>query len=336
MSNQEFLPFYERVANRISNQYIVGRVLVCAILGLAFLVPHYAVLIWNREKLTDWSWFLGLLIAAAMLCLYQATYSLNKLFPEMDARLPKTDKEVYLSPLKKRLSDRKFIYCGIAFGFLNCAFGYSFGLPYSKLPLVITILLGYFLAGFVCGMAVWGIYGVFEPIKVFSRKARESFDFTAPDHCGGTAFLGDALIIFSSVTLIVGVMISIYILKTDWQRQNTAWVMALKMAWIIFPYACSVLVLIGPALPINGELADYKTQTEFDFQNYLARVRANLENEVAADKRKDLREHYEFQQNRRKELHAMRTWPFSLRADIKYGVTFFVNSAAHYLLGKTH
>jgi hypothetical protein len=327
-ADQKFLPFYERIANRCGGD-IAGRIVVSALLGSAFLVPHYVGNWLVGKKVNDWSWFLGVLITTAMLCLYYATHALETMFPEMNTRLGPNGADVYMSPLKKTLSDAKFIVAGIFFGSLNCGIGYLFGLPYLKYPGFVTILIGYFLAGFVCGMAVWGIYGVFAPIKAYSINARPSFDFSSPDRCGGTGFLGDALIVFSSVTLIAGVMISIYILKTDWGRDHTWWGMLMEGIWIIFPYVGSLIVLIAPAVPINQELREYKLEQEVNLKEHLIEIRRRLESESAYDVRKDLREDHEFQQNRRKDLHAMRTWPFGLGANLKYLSVVATNLVAH-------
>jgi hypothetical protein len=333
MSDQKFLPFYERIANRCGGE-IVGRVVVSTLLGLAFLVPHYLGSWLVGKNVNDWSWFLGVLITTAMLCLYYATHTLETLFTEMNTRLGPKREDVYMPPIKEKLSDAKFIIAGIFFGSLNCGVGYLLGLPYLECPGVVTILIGYFLAGFVCGMAVLGIYGVFAPIKAYSVNARPSFDFTSPDHCGGTGFLGNALIVFGSVTLIVGVMISVYILKTHWKRTHTWWVILIEGIWIIFPYICSLLALIAPAVPVNKQLRAYKIEEEIIIKKRLTQIQKALENQggTPAD-RKDLREDYEFQQNRRKDLHGMRTWPFALGAGLKYLSVVVVNLIAHVSAG---
>jgi len=333
MADQKFLPFYERIANRCGGD-ITGRIVVSTLLGSAFLVPHYVGSWLFSKNVNDWSWFLGVLITTAMLCLYYATHTLEAMFPEMDTRLGPKGEDVYMPPLKKKLSDAKFIVAGIFFGSLNCVVGYLFGLPYSEYPGVVTILIGYFLAGFVCGMAVWGIYGIFAPIKAYSLNARPSFDFTSPDHCGGTGFLGNALIVFGSVTLIAGVMISIYVLKTHWRKNHTWWVMLIEGIWIIFPYMCSLVALIVPAVPINKQLREYKIDEEIIIKKRLTQIRQALGNQGGSPAdRKDLREDYEFQQNRRKDLHGMRTWPFGLGADLKYLSVVVTNLVVHVSAG---
>lgn len=336
MDNQKFLPFYERLARRIPG-YIVGRVVVSGLLGFAFLTAHYVSIgnqVFGKERFHDWSWFLSILISTAMLCLYYATHTLRTMFPKMDTLLGPDGNEVYMRPLANKLSNSKFIFVGLLFGLSNCGFGYAFGLPYSEGPARLTILGGYFLAGFVCGMAVWGICGVAVATDAFSGKAKRSFDFTSPDHCGGTLFFGDAFTKFASVTLIVGVMISVYILKTQWTRDNTWWVMSLKAIWIVFPYIASLVALIGPAVPINKQLGEYKIEQEIILKKRLTEIHEALEKSGGPADRKDLREDYEFQQNRRKDLHAMRTWPFGLGADLKYLFVFVTNSFVHRYLSK--
>src|SRR5207247_1249361 len=96
------------------------------------------------------------------------------------------------------------------------------------------------------------------------------------------------------------------------------WVMLIKSIWVIFPYVCSFVALIALAVPINKELREYKIEQELELKKRLIGIRERLENEPASNERKDLRENYEFQQNRRKDLYAMRTWPFSLGANLKY------------------
>ena len=78
-------------------------------------------------------------------------------------------------------------------------------------------------------MAVFAIYGLLVAFKAFPRKLKRCLDFTAPDRCGGIAFVGEALVVFSSVTLIAGVMISVYILKADWTRDDTWWITAVRL-----------------------------------------------------------------------------------------------------------
>jgi len=330
--DQKFEPFFERITRRISADTITNRLVVSVLIGLPFLALHYYLPSLGEKEINDWSWFLGLLITTAMLCVYYATYTLENLFREMNARLSPAE-QLNVSLLKRALSDAKFAWAGVAFGLANCGVGLLLGLPYSHFRAVAAILVGYFLAGFVCGIAVQGIYGISAPIRRFSGKANGYFDFTSPDHCGGTGFIGDALIVFSSVTLVVGVMISIYVFETKWQRNGLWWVAFIKGMWITFPYLCSIFALLGPAVPITEALREYKMNEDIDLKCRVANAREALEKQAEPDKRKNLREDYEFLQNRRKDLHAMRTWPFGLGANLKYASMLLGSITVHICSG---
>lgn len=315
MADSTFIPFYEKLTSRLPG--FIGKVLMSTFLGLAFLVPHY--LSRKYKVFDDWSWFLSVLISITMLNLYYATHRFLAILAEMHRRLPSDSEKVYMKPLKRVLSDRNFILTGIFFGMLNCGFGLWFGLPYTKLIERSTILWGYFLAGFVCGMGVIGIYGVSLSISAFAKKAKPSLDFTSPDRCGRTLFLGDALVVFSSVTLIVGVMISVYIQMTDWTGGDTRGTNLLKYFWLAFPYMMSLIALFAPAVPINKALREYKFEQEVSGQSRLTEIRNRLDdNRIRPEERKELREEHEFQTGILEKVYNMRTWPFSLSADRKY------------------
>jgi hypothetical protein len=316
MGSSQFLPFYERLSGRFLDN-IFGRAFISGLLGLAFLVVQNASI--GNKIFDDWSWFLGVLISAMTLFLYIATYTLHVLLSRMGIYSPHDG-------LKDTLSDRNFILAGSLFGTLNCVLGYSFGLPYPNGPAIISILFGYFLVGFVGGMAVLGIYGVFVAISAFSRAPKPALDFASPDNCGGTRFIGDALVIFSSVTLIAGVMISIYILKTNWSGDPTRGIVALKYFWIVFPYVMSLIILITPAIPLHIELRRYKLEEEDRFKSRLAAIRQSLEDDqLGVSGRKELRDDHEFRQNARRELHKMQSWPYGVGASSRYIIVLIAN-----------
>lgn len=322
MNDLRFLPFYERVTTRFPVPFL-GKLLISVLLGLVFLAAHFVSV--RGEILGDWSWFLAVLISTAMLCLYYATHTLQTMFPEMRMRLGAGRDEIYWTPLRRILSDRNFVWAGVFFGFLNCGFGYAFESPYTEGLAFFTIFGGYFLAGFVCGMAVFGIYGVSVAINAFSHEAKPSLDFTSPDHCGGTQFIGDALVVFGSITLIVGVMISVYILRAPWTREMW-WVTSLMWCWVVFPYVASLVALIGPAVEMNRVLREYKVEQEVVLKDRLTTLHRRLEDgQLDATERKTLRADYEYQTRMRNDLYSMRTWPYGLRSNLKYITVFVIN-----------
>ena len=326
--NQEpsFFPFYDRVA-QICPIHFLGKLLFSAVLGGLFLGPHF--LLKRMAIIEDWSWFLGVLIAGVMLLLFHATHTLHSIFPDMEIRLSEAHKGVYLKPLSRMLSDRNFILAGVFVGVLNCCFGLAFGLPYRDAMGSISISWGFFLAGFVCGMAAWGIVGASASLNAFSRKANESLDFTSPDRCAGTQFLGEACVIFGGVTLIAGVMISVYIGMTEWWWRESWWVKVLTGFWIAYPYLMSLVAFLAPVTVMHRMLRRYKTKTETEFRNRSAEIRRVLEEEsLDADESRRKRDDYEYLQRLRAELHDMRTWPFSVRSSVKYGVVVVGNVIA--------
>ena len=325
---ETFSPFYERLATSFPG-YIIGKLVLSAALGVVFLAAHYAAI--GHRVFEDWSWFLAPLITTAMLALYYATHTLRGMLPEMSLRLrlpgdrdvhdgaDEDSDGIFMQPLNATLSDSKFIAAGLFFGFINCAMGFAFGVPYETTCALATILFGFFLAGFVCGMAAWGIYGVAATVAAFARAAKRSLDYTAPDQCGGVRFLGEGLVVFSSVTLIVGVMISVYIHQFHWTREALPAVVALQWAWIVFPYALSLVVLVGPAVPINDALRQYKVEKEAEQLQTLDAISRQLAAApLDSAKRKELRDERAYQQDARKELHAMGTWPHGMSAKVKY------------------
>jgi hypothetical protein len=320
----DFCPFYERFNVRFLGSAL-SRLCISGLLGFTFLALHYAAI--GKKVFSDWSWFLALLISVTMLCLYIATATLRSILSTIALQHPPDSKLRALAGATRLLSDRLFILAGSIIGLSNCIVGYSIGLPYTNGAAVITILIGYFVAGFVGGMAVLGILGVCIIVVRFSEAPGHIFDFTAPDSCGGTLFIGQALVVFSSVTLIAGVMISVYIVETNWTGGD-AWLIALlKDFWIVIPYVLSLVVLIVPAIPLHNELMKFKEEREASFKFELAKIRASLEDRRSdAAQRKELRDDYEFKQNVRKDLHRMRTWPFGTGASVTYLVIFAGNA----------
>ena len=289
-----------RTTEREISRHIFGQALISVLLGLAFLLAQYASV--GNRTFADWSWFLGLLIGTMMLCLYVATFTLHALLSRM-ATYSEHGSRACHDCLKHTLSDRNFVVAGASFGVLNCVLGYSFGLPYTNAPAVVSILLGYFLVGFVGGMGVLGIYGVFVAISAFSRDLKSALDITSPDNCGGTQFIGEALVVFSSVTLIAGVMISIYIVGTHWSgqscwlgRRHAVFLDHFSVRHVLDHFVCARHSAAHRVAPVQAGTREH-------FRNRLAAIRQSLENpQLDRINRKELRDDYEFGQSARREL----------------------------------
>jgi len=341
-------PFYDKFAELRYIPYYKGKssfitkLVLTTLLGLSFLGLRYWSVIHSGNEahylFGDWSWLLALMITTVMLGLYYATHVYRIMITEVLRRLPEdVTKEDILEPISDYLTDRKFIISGVGFGVFTCLLGYFFGLPDYEgfacgccgIPDNIwfanfTIYYGFFFAGFVNGLAVFGIMVVLRSFKIFSDKIDSSIDFTFPDRCGGTAFLGTALMVYSSVTLISGVMITVYTLNIPWKNLGTDGIIrdgiiVSESLWIALPYVMCLVVLMIPALRINKILRNYKIRREGELQEKLVTLQNELENpEIDPTTLKEKQEIYNYHSERRKNLYEMRTWPFCASANAKY------------------
>lgn len=330
---KEFSPFYEVLADWISARLgvpIFGALLASCIPGGIFFVLHYVCTVGETFENFSihfhvWSWMIGFMIIAAALCLYYATDTLKGIFLHIDSG-QNVQQQQYLPRLNHTLSNTNFILAGLFFGLFNVWMGKVFGVPYESTTAQLSIYTGFFLVGFVCGMAAWGIYGVVVIMKVLTEKKMVQPDFTAPDNCGGTQFLGNAFVKFSAVTLIMGVIISIYILFTWWAHQES---MLPRMAigmWITFPYILSLVVLAAPAVLVNRVLVKYKLHQEKHFSDMLANDRTLLgQKDLDIEIKKGVAAKLEWVSKDRATLHHMGTWPFGKVQGVQYSLVFFGN-----------
>ena len=332
-AESQFQPFYETWADWIGNQIglsVIGKLIASLIPGLVFFIIHFLC---TRGEVQDsitrfhgWSWMVGVMTICCLLFLYYATDAFKGLFPQIDVWQPPDKKRVYLEPLNRTLSDRNFVIAGTCFGVLNMLMGYWYGVKYTDIASQVSIYAGFFLLGFVCGMAAWGIYGVLVTIGGIVRQGLLRLDFTAPDRCGGTRFLGQAFVKFSAVTLIMGAMISIYILFAGWAKEEDTLVEVAMGLWIVWPYLLSAVVIAIPAVEVNQALREYKLEKEKFLSERLAQLRAQLEDRsLTPDDRQSVEAGIDRFSKQRDQLYAMWTWPFGSTESIKYGVVFLVN-----------
>jgi ABC-type multidrug transport system fused ATPase/permease subunit len=317
----DFSPFYEIGGKNIQGGF-VGKVLFSIFLGVLVLGMHFLVI--GRTVFVNYGWVLSIIIVAASLSLFYATHTFRMLLPKLGVRLSKEQTDKFMSSIHIYLSDKGFILYGIFFGVMNSLMGLSFGLPevYDSIQGTSVILFGYFVAGFVCGLALSGIIGVTKCIKEISNDNDSFFDYTSQDKCGGTRFIGWSLLVFSIVTLIVGGLITIYISFTVWDHKDFIVVKMLYSGWILLPYIASIFVLVVPAISINKSLTKYKMEKDKKFTESIKSIFDELERkDISAERKSELYADYEFQTNMRKELYEMRTWPFSVGTNSTYLVS---------------
>ena len=307
---------------------------ICILLGAIFLLTHY----FSSPDFFEFnSVFLAAIITGAMLALYYATHELKLVIPEMDKRIsPKnavTESTAVVDKFNAMLSTRHFIFCGMGFAIINCILGTLFGIPqieYSEMPgytsYELTLYFGFFLSGFVCGMAVLGIFSVARIFNLYGSQLKNSIDFTAPDQCGGTLFVGNSLMVFGSITLIVGMLITIYILRTEWDNDKP-FAQYLRTFWILFPYAMSLMALLAPAISLNKTLIKYKRSQEAKLRAELHEIKRIID-EPGEPAPSELYERYEFIKGLREQVHNMRTWPYGITANMQFLGVVIVNTYA--------
>lgn len=318
-----FNPFYERFFKKRGFEAL-GKILFAGFLSLTFFLPYFYFV--GIESLHNWSWLLALLITSALLFLHYSTAILFDLFPTWSAYIEEDRSEIYQKPLNRYLSDRNFLLAALFFGILNVVMGIIFGIDQKNPAASIILLYGYFLAGFVCGLPAMGIFGVVATIREFTKTTDLKLDFTAPDRCGGLSFVGSALVKFSVVTLLEGVLIASYILLADWTRSGQDWVQLVMWSWIVFPFLLSLLVLILPSIDLNRMLSRYRLQTEQTLKKKCSALRKKIEqSETDPTEREKWRVEYEYHCKRREEVYRMRNWPFSAGATTSFIGAFLSN-----------
>jgi len=318
MEEKIFYPFYEKFAELICKGFI-GKVIVSFAIGLIVLGLHYYAI--GALVFYHSGWLLSVIITVASLSLFFATHVFRSLMNKLRARFDSDEIEKLNELIKKHLADKNFLLGGIIFGLINSLFGYFFGLPHiyfvnESLTIIAAL---YFVAGFICGVAFAGIIGVTRCLNAVVSNSGAIFDYTSHDKCGGTKFIGWSLLVFSSVTLLVGILITLYISITLWSGEKNILINIIYAGWIVFPYLASIFVLLLPAVSINSSLSQYKQDKENKLSDSIQVLFDELENEDTSVERKDeLYKDYEFLKAMRKEVYDMRTWPFSMGSNSVY------------------
>lgn len=320
---QEFRPFYERRRNG-QPMSISKRVGVALLFGGGFVVLYYLAA--GIDLFREYTWMVGVMLLAAPLCLYGATSALRKLLPHLDRRIPQGTEARHRAVLFRLLTDRRLAAAGLLFSVLNVAMGMAFDPPIVAATAgVATYYVALFVLGFVCGMAAYGIFGVVRTIEAYFTSPNILIDFTAPDRCGGLRVLGQAIVKFAAVTLVMGVLIALYITLPEWGRQDESMTIRLLMAsWLALPFVLSLIVLLWPALAAHEWLMEYREKRGYEMQRHLTSIRDELtEGNVSPEERQALQARYDYHDALRSELFRMRTWPFSIAHGAEY-VSFFV------------
>lgn len=312
-----FYPFFERAADRLSSG--LGKPMICAMLPTVAFCAVW--LVKGGEILQDWSWLLPILIGIAASSVYYATATLHKLIFEM-GRWAEADQSPRFAHI---LRDRIFIAWGAFFAFANTTMGLIFGIPGGRAAHVVFVA-EFALVGFICGLAVCGIYGVVSVVDGFAPLIKSQLDYRAPDGCGGTHSLGAAFVQFSSVTMTTGIMIALYVGFTRWTNLDLI-VKVLRWGWIVFPFVWAIGVFAFPGWAISKVANEYKAEQDQTLRKLISEHKHNSHNPLPG-KREAERKEYEYAIKERSALYKMHSWPFSLGSSIHFAVVLLLNGAA--------
>ena len=327
------IPFYEKFINQLKVPFYLGGMLFC----LPFLAFHiFLGMLFKVDTLTDWSWILSLLMGYTFILLVWNTQHLRKLtlnlFHFNESEIERFHTTI-IKQLEGILSNKRLLGYGFFFGGINTSFGVIYGIWYVNSYLVASIMLQFFVEGFICGMAVCGIVGVVKLISTFSGQNEIAINYRDPDKCGGISKIGNTLLQFSITTLSVGVLISLYIYLSPWTHRAQPIVKYSIYGWMAFPHFAAISVLLLPMLKLHHMLEKFKTL----YDRLISRQCGSIRNELisklmhSTDPKDFL--HYIFaviHYNQMTDLHSkvnnLCTWPFDSRSGLIYIVSFFVTS----------
>ena len=315
----DFEPFYDRLAKRP-----LSKVLLSFGLGFAFFVLQWLSL--GSRIYRNSGWTLALLISCAALFQFYATATFRDALPEMKSRLNEENANSLPKYVNQVLSDGEFVKAGLLFGALNTLMGIFFGLPvdYRGYWPAATSYLGFFVAGFVCGIPVRGIYGVWCVLDAFAKDQSLKVSYAARDGRGGTAFIGAALVRFAAVTLTEGVLIAWYILHMQWSRSHNPYVNLVLLFWVAWPFILSTFVLVAPCIRLHQRLERAKREEDDRLQDKIRVIENQVEN-ASSLQLETLLKSYEHYKERRIALERLRTWPYGYSSKIRYGSIFLIN-----------
>ena len=208
-----------------------------------------------------------------------------------------------------------------------CEMGILFGLPpnYQAFWPAATSYIGFFVVGFVCGIPVRGIYGVWRVVVAFADDKTLKVNYAAHDGRGGMQFLGEALMKFAAVTLTMGVMIAWYIFRMKWSRSDNLYVKLALLFWEAWPFILSTFVLLVPSVRIHQRLEEAKREEDDRLQEKIRTIESQVDNALP-QQTEGLLKSYEHYKERRAALDRMRTWPFGYLSKINYGGIFATDS----------
>jgi hypothetical protein len=320
-------PFYERFLNRFPIPYYLTAFLI--------MIPNFAIhLLLGRyygvDTLADFSWFLPLMSGVILILVVWATEHLKwftmQVYPAFG--IDPADPEP-TAIIMHFLSDKTMLRFGLFFGVMNSGLGLFYGVWYAQPVLFIFLMFQIFLVGFIAGLAISGIVGILRVIRFLTTGTVAHLNLDCPDNCGGMVSIGNALLKFSLVSLMAGILIAFYIYNTPWAHRDWLAVRYFMYAWMGFPHFAAIAVLFIPFRDIHLLLAEKKTQCLLKIRSQLEEIRGKImlvdehkggssqgRFEILSTKHEILKSMYE-------DIESVNDWPTNPRARTSYAIIYF-------------
>lgn len=325
----EFSPFFEGSFNGQRFSFSTKFFLIL-LLGIGYLLLLNQFLpksVFYNER----AWLLAAIISSALLALNIAVSTFRHILDKtLEHNFHPSELQILVS---RKLHNRNFILSGIFFAFANLGLGYYFGVEQHSLlnqQAIYILYLSFWLAGFVCGMAIAGIYGVIAIFRQITPNLKHKIDFCEPDGCGGTSYLGSGLLIFGAVTLCLGVLISLFLSGFNWSDKQDKWIFLLLHCWALFPYLMTFIVVALPAILINTELLDYKKHTRKTLLQEIHNRQRTLNSTDNETIRKQIELEIKTQREQLAELYKMSSTPFGQKTLFHSVIALLPNLAGTY------
>ncbi|OEJ99835.1 hypothetical protein [Roseivirga misakiensis] len=315
--------FYEKLIYKVPGTTKYAQLLIASVgLTVVSYGIHLCLSLNTVDSIfDDYSFLLSIMHGFCLFVLTYATWRIKRYAVELTdlVSVEYFQNEVYLETsikfLKRNVGGFGLVPWGLFFAILNLFVGFLFGPYYNTASLILSIHIQHFLIGFLCGMAVGGIYAILVMTHRTSLlKLR--LNFYHPDKCCGTSSIGNLLFTFALITLAMAVLVSSYI-SLSWDHNRFVPVKEfVYWFWVAWPYLLSVIVFGFPILKIHSKLKRYKEQEHFALRKKLRSVDQKLidldyQNEKAMEEAEKLIAYSEKLKGIDETIDAASSWPYT-------------------------
>ncbi len=311
-AQNSFYPFFDPYRNG-NPMGFAPKIAISLGLGVFYLALQYAAMTDKIAYFQQYCWILGVIISTATMAVYVATATFRDsltLIHELEG-----SNRVSEQVLDTWLCNRNFVFAGLVLATINTSIGHLLGVPgqyHETVFALVSMYLGFFMAGFSSGVGLLAILGVIIVFLRFAPNLQHALNPNDPDGTGGIKRLGDSLWFFSALIGLVGVLVSIYMFGVDWQYMYKGSIQALFLFWVSFPYLVAISVVLVPGLAVRRQVSYYKTYRGEQLKQEKAQLFSAFkdfeegdDDEIIAQK-KELNEKLDDVQDQMEKLHKMR------------------------------